>query len=454
LLDRDCRVARRFANPTLAIRCGIRRPHWSAATVAVALLGGATSTSAQTPFGPSGAPPTSGAASPRVRGLYDPNAPTLGPAPSIAAGATAATFTPPVDRYGAVEFANSPARSVAAPAPIEGTEILARIDGQVILASDVNWQVDQMIATARTPVPPEQVAEARRMLSRQLVVGLIDTKLLYADFRRTAPAESLPQVEESVSEPFEEVELPRLMKVLKVNDRSKLEAVLKKHGTSLKDVERQFTERTIAGAWMQQRLPKPQPIAYEALLAYYQDHVKEYEFEAKVTWEELMARFDRHGGDRDATWRALCDMGNEVWNAAQANPGLRGPVFAAVAKAKSQGVTAASGGIHENMTLGALRCDAINHALATLEIGQMSDGIESDWGFHIVRVLKRSEAGRVPFTEAQAGIRKTLEAEQRTALLEAELKKLRSTAKVWTAFDGDLSGPRLSELLNEGNRRR
>jgi hypothetical protein len=257
-----------------------------------------------------------------------------------------------------------------------------------------------------------------------------------------------------VAKPFEEVEVPRLIGLLKVNDRSDLDAALKKHGTSLKDVERQFTERTIAGEWMRQRMPKPQPIAHEALLAYYQDHLKEYEYDAHVTWEELMARFDRHGGDRDATWRALCAMGNEVWNTAQANPGLRGPVFAAVAKAQSHGVTAAAGGIHAKTTLGALRCDAINQQLATLQIGQMSDGIESEFGFHIVRVLERTEAGRVPFTEAQADIRKALEAEQRTAMLEAELKKLRITARVWTTFDGELNGPRLAEMLNEGQRRR
>ena len=188
-------------------------------------------------------------------------------------------------------------------------------------------------------------------------------------------------------------------------------------------------------------MPKPQPITYEALLAYYQDHLKEYEFPAQVKWEELMVRFDRCGGDRNEAWRQLCEMGNEVWQTAAANPGLRGPVFAAVAKAKSHGVTAAKGGFHDWTTLGALKCEDMNNALATLAVGQMSDGIESDKGFHIVRVLERKEAGRTPFTDAQADDPQA--AGRRAAArppLEAELKK--------TALDG----PRVDDLRRRTER--
>ena len=93
-----------------------------------------------------------------------------------------------------------------------------------------------------------------------------------------------------------------------------MKPLLKKSGTSLKDVQRQFTEKTVAGEWLRQRMPKPKPITHEEMLAYYQDHLKEYEFPRRCEWEELMVRFDRCGGDRDAAWQALAEMGNEVWH--------------------------------------------------------------------------------------------------------------------------------------------
>jgi hypothetical protein len=405
--------------------------------------------------------PPAGAPNPSVsgvRGLYDPKAMPSGPAGIEAA--PAATFASPQTPYDLVADPSQvmPAQSAlpsgVAPVPIEGAEIVARVDGQVILASDVLWQVRQLIKMARSPIPPEHMAEAEQMLTRQLVMGLIDTKLLYADFRRTVPPENMPKVEESLAAPFETVEIPRLMGMLKLENRRDLESALAKSGTSLREVQRQFNEKTIAGEWLRQRIPKPQPITYEELLAYYQDHLKEYEFPAQARWEELMVRFDRVNGDRAEAWRQICAMGNDVWQIAIANPALRGPVFAKVAKERSQGVTASEGGLHDWTNLGDLRCEAINEALTTLAVGQMSDGLESEQGFHIVRVLERKQAGRTPFTEAQAAIRKSLEDEQKSTLLEGELIKLRATARAWTIFDGELNGAQLNEALQQNAAKR
>jgi hypothetical protein len=409
----------------------------------------------------------------RVRGLYDPAAqPPIPSGPIGAEAAPSATFSPPAPSTSVASLIGGdeslpdgapPAADAPQPItptlqpkaqPIEGSEIIARVDGEVILASDVLWQVRQLIKMARQPIPPEHVAEAETMLTQNLMMGMLDTKLLYADFRRTVPAENLPKISESLDEPFRESEIPRLIGMLKLQNQAELEAVLESSGTSLKDVQRQFVEKQIASKWLQEKAPRPNPITYEQLKAYYDDHLKEYEFEPKVQWEELMVRFDRCGGNRDVAWQQLCEMGNSVWQAAQANPDLRGPAFGAVARAKSHGFTAAQGGLHEWTTPGSLRCEALNEALNTLAVGQMSSGIESELGFHIVRVLERKPGGRVPFTEAQADIRKLLEGEQKVTLVESELTRLRKGARVWTLFHGDLSGPQFAELLDEQSQRR
>ncbi|RIK79774.1 MAG: hypothetical protein DCC67_10085 [Planctomycetota bacterium] len=352
-----------------------------------------------------------------------------------------------------------PAEAAAPPADaklIEGGEIIARVGDQVILASDVMWQVDRILemqlakmGKTLADVPAEQLATYRQQIMRGMVMQLIDTKLVFAEFTRTVPPENMAKIEEAIAGPFEESEIPRLMKIFGVSDRAQLEATLKRAGISLKDVQRQFVERTVAGEWLRQQTPKPQPISHEAMLAYYQDHLKEYEYPAQVRWEELMVRFDRMGGDRTAAWQALGAMGNEVWGKAAANPSLRGPVFGEIAKARSHGFTASEGGLHDWTTLGALKCEELNAALATLAIGQMSNRIESETGFHIVRVLERKAAGRKPFTEAQAEIVETLQAEQKEALHQAQLAKIRRNARVWTIFDGELSGPRLAEALGD-----
>lgn len=371
-------------------------------------------------------------------------------------GAPAATFIAPgaiTDENGVKSTVTSSSTLPSDARPIEGSEIVARVEDHVVLASDVLWQVNQMIKMSGQQVPAAQLPQVQQMLMQKLVMQLIDTKLLFADFRRTVPAENLGKVHESIAEPFEEIEVPKLIKMFGVKDRTELEAALKPSGASLKEVQRQFTEKTVAQEWIRQKMPKPKPISHEELLAYYQDHVKEYEYPSQVRWEELMVRFDRVEGGRDGAWKALAEMGNEVWSQVVANPGIRGPVFAGIAKERSHGFTADKGGVHDWTTYGSLKCEEINEALATLEVGQLSPGIESEYGFHIVRVLERKLAGRTPFTEAQAKIRETLEAEQKESLLNDELVKLRKNARVWTIWHGEINGPRLAELLGDRQKR-
>ena len=414
-------------------------------------------------FAPPPVPPTTGGptAPSAVRGIQDTADPLASPAmPTGAAGVPAATFVAPSQ-------ATSPQNNVFEPPivptdaqPIAGSEIVARVEDQVILASDVMWQVQRMIAMSEkqkgVKVPDDQRANVERILLERMVLQLIDTKLLFADFRRTLPPENLKQVEKTLAEPFEASEIPKLLETYEAKDRVELNAALIKHGSSLKDVQRQYTEKMVAGEWLRQRMPKLKVVTHEEMLAYYQDHLKEYEYPGSIKWEELMVRFDRFSGSpaeqRQAAWQQLAAMGNEVWAVVAITPGLRGPVFANVAKTKSHGFTAAEGGIQET-TPGSLMCEELNEALATLDLGRMSNCIESQQGFHLVRVLERKEPGRTPFTEAQAKIRELLENEQKEVLVTEELKKLRKTARVWTVFHGDVNGPKLSELLEDKQRR-
>ncbi len=415
---------------------------WVIGPIVVAWLFFTAAAHAQPAFAP---PPPPAAPQSAVRGIYNPNAAAPSPAAVLAPPRAQPTTTPNVEAA-----PTTPSTAL----PIEGGEIVARIDGQIVLASEVLWQVQQILKANQDRIPPDQVTQARRVLLRQQVMSLVDTKLLYADFLRTVPAENLPSIKKNLAKPFEASEVPRLIKMLEVEDRGALVELLESYGTSLDDVQRQFGERTIAGEWLRQRVPKPKQVTHEQMLTYYKEHAAEYEFEAKAKWEELMVRFERHNGDRATAWRTIAEMGNEIWQHVASNPNLRGPIFEEIAKEKSEGFTAQAGGQHDWTTLGALRSEKINEALFRLQVGQLSNIIESDLGFHIVRVLERHDAGRTPFTEAQAGIRDTLEKAQRPKLVEKEMIAIRQKSRVWTVFDGDLSGPQISEMLKRRQQRR
>ena len=114
-----------------------------------------------------------------------------------------------------------------------------------------------------------------------------------------------------------------------------------------------------------------------------------------------------------------------------------------MAKAKSDGFKAKEGGQHDWTTKGALKATAIDNALFTLQVGQMSPILESDEGFHIVRVLERQEAGRKAFKDVQPDIRDKLKEERFQAGIGEYLTKLRRDARVWTVFTGNTTADAL-----------
>ncbi len=412
------------------------------ATLVVVSIAG-TVASGQGPFS---APPPPQTAPSAVRGIAASSPQTITSPANVAPPTASPVTTPPTP---------SPITPTATsgPLPIEGGEIVARIDGQIVLASDVLWQVDQLIEANRDRIPPDQIKLAKRTLLRQQVLGLIDTKMLYADFRRKVPAENLPSITENLQKPFEEGEIPRLIKMLDIKDRNELVQVLEDSGTSLRDLRRQFNERTIAGEWLRQMTPKPKEVTHDQMLDYYSEHKADFEFPARVQWEEVMISFSRSNNDRTAAWQAITSLGNEVWQCVAKQPNLRGPIFTEIAKKESHGFTSQAGGQHDWTTQGALRSKAIDQQLFTLKVGQLSKVIESERGFHIIRVLDRNQAGRTPFTEAQADIRKALKKDQQKGLAMKEVAKLRKRSRVWTVFDGNLTGPQLSQKNTPKQRR-
>jgi parvulin-like peptidyl-prolyl isomerase len=121
-------------------------------------------------------------------------------------------------------------------------------------------------------------------------------------------------------------------------------------------------------------------------------------------------------------------MGNAVWNG-QAS-------FAEVARERSQGPTAAQGGLRDWTSRGSLTSEEMDAAIFTLPVGQMSRIIEGPTGFHIVRVVERHEPTTKPFTEAQVEIREKIRKRKVDEQVKAFVAKLRATTPVWTIFDG------------------
>ena len=318
----------------------------------------------------------------------------------------------------------------------EPGKIIAWVGDQSIQSGDIMPTIDQMLAPVLAKMSPEeirsqqaQIDEQKQKLLQQSLGNSIETKLLYLDFLRSLPDEKrkeiLPNITKRAEEQFYEKQLPDALKRAKLESAIELDLELRKFGSSLAAQRRMFVERILGQSVLGQKIEYEPEVTHQEILDYYREHTADYERPARARWEKLTVRFDRFQSKVEA-WAALAQMGNEV---------LRGAPLEAVARRSSQDPDAQEGGYHDWTTHGSLASDVLNQAIFSQPVGKLSERLEDQRGFHIVRVIEREDAGRVPFVDAQVDIKESIRKQKIRKQISDYVTKLRSEIPVWTIFD-------------------
>jgi PPIC-type PPIASE domain len=317
----------------------------------------------------------------------------------------------------------------------EDGKIVATVGTIPILAGDVRCMINQAIHGKMISAPPPGEEKAfYEAAMRPVLKQMVEMKLVVNDAKQTIPATALPKIEGEVNRDFDKTQIPKLMEDYHADNQHDLDEKLRAVGSSLDWERHSFFERNMFMGWRNQQVKEDQQIPLADVLGYYEQHLLDYEYPAQARWEELMVSFDQFP-DKAAAYAAIAQMGNRV---------MQGVPFAEVAKASSQGYTADKGGANDWTTQGSLACKALDESLFQLPVGSLSGIIESDHGFHIIRVVERKAAGKKSFEDTQGDIKKQLKEDNRKKQLEKYLAELHKKTPIHTVFDdqpGGLDGP-------------
>ena len=353
----------------------------------------------------------------------------------------------------------SPAARVGVPStpagvtPFEPGQTIARVGSEIILASEIpgiaslSHFAEQL--AKRSDLSPAQKDQARQQLAGQWdkvrvqLNSMIESKLLLSDLLRNVPAENVAKMREGIGQRFEEDALPSILKENELQTRAELEAKLRLAGSSIEEAKRNFVESQMSRGWLHENVKARGIVTHQQLLEYYQNHPEEFRIEGRARWEQLTMRKSQFSSKDDA-YMAVAALGNEV---------LGGRGFADVAKARSQGVTASSGGAHNWTTQGSLISKPLDEAIFALPVGSLSQIIEDDTGFHIVRVSEREDARQIPFSEAQSQIREKIKKQEEQQLIADFKQRVRERTPIWTVFDNPDELQQLSKLPSDVFRR-
>jgi len=364
--------------------------------------------------------------------------------------------------FATIAMAQQPMQTQPAPSSpqmLQAAQVIGRIGNEVILASDVMWEANLIISDNIDRIPPDQVEEARQSIMQNQLRSYIDTKLLYADFRRNAQGADMAAIRKQLEEPFfsgggsgdAPGTVPGLIKSLQVNSGEALEKRLTELGTSTAARMDAYVEKAIASQWMREKVKVDKPDHVE-LVEYYQDHIEDYSFPTQVKWEELKVSFTDEASKQAARTK-LAEAGNIAWQRVQQNPASGTPLFTDLAPKYSDAYNAQEGGLHDWTSQGALRDSSIDTALFTLPVGSLGPMIETDTSLHIVRVVERREAGATPFHELQDDIRGKIMDQSYQAQTRELITKLRRETRIWTVYTGDTTAEAFLQSSGDPSRR-
>jgi parvulin-like peptidyl-prolyl isomerase len=262
-------------------------------------------------------------------------------------------------------------------------------------------------------------AEQAEILTKTLS-NLVDQELLMQDALvklKQSGSKYLEKVKEAANKEFDR-QIKDNMKKTGLKTDEEFKVALDRQGISLDSMRKQVERSFIAQEYLRsQILPAIEhQVAHPQILEYYQKHPEQFQVPDSVEWQDIFIDAGKHTSKDEARYFAQ-QLANKL---------QQGQDFAQFSK-YDDGDSVLRKGMGYGTKRGEIQPPEAEPILFKLKDGEVGPLIEMDNGFHVIRLVKRTQAGQLPFDDkAQNQIRDKLRAEifgQESKRIMAELRR-------------------------------
>jgi parvulin-like peptidyl-prolyl isomerase len=287
-------------------------------------------------------------------------------------------------------------------------EIVAVVDGEIITRSEFEEEEQALLAEAYRRFTGAELDRQVEAIRAQVLTQMIDRKVL---MHRAARLFDLSG--------YEQVLLDQFKKDNSIDSDQELERLLAAEGMTVGDVRRRLIEQVAPQEVIRAEVGNRVASSPAEIEEYYEQNKEMFRIKAEYTLREIVIRAGEE--DREEK-RALAGQILEQARAESAD-------FAALAREHSEAGTAEGGGSLGAIVAGDLSPE-LEKAAREMQIGSVSDLLEMEYGFHILRLEDRKEAGLQELEEVREKIRIFLENTQYVEKMNAFLKKARDESDI------------------------
>jgi parvulin-like peptidyl-prolyl isomerase len=287
-------------------------------------------------------------------------------------------------------------------------EIVAWVNGDIITMSEMEREEQAMVAEAYRRYTGDELDESVQRMRAGLLVEMIDRKILLD--RAKAMFTDLEGIKDAYFQGFKESQ--------GVTSDAEFESMLQQEGLTIESFKLRLLEMYAPEEVLRYEVGNRISVSDAEVEAFYKENPQRFVLDDVVTVREIVLL-----ADTDAKKDAKRAEAEQVVERARA-----GEDFAELAKEISEAGTKAEGGM-----LGELKRGDLSEQLETvafgLETDQVSDPIETRYGFHILKVEESVVGERILLDDAREGLREFLEDQKYEEDLEVFRKKMRAEAE-------------------------
>lgn len=296
----------------------------------------------------------------------------------------------------------------AKPVPAQLPDVLARVNGEAVSKAEFDRAVAALEARNGGPVPAQQ----RDRILRDVLDQIVSYKLLTQESKARQIAATDSEVDERMKEIQAQFPSEDAFKQMLTSRNTTVEQV---RG----DIRQDLTvQKLITGAIADKVAVTP-----EQVKDFYARNPDQFKQPERVRASHILITVPKDA--EPAAKNAARTKAAGILKDAKA-----GKDFAALAKEHSQDPGSAQNGGDLGFFQQGQMVGPFNDAAFTLAPGQISDLVETEFGFHIIKVAEKQAARTVPLEEVRPRLEQYLERMNREQQTEAFVNGLRTKGKI------------------------
>ena len=299
----------------------------------------------------------------------------------------------------------------AAPAPAVQAQVdpvVVVVNGAKLYESDLKWQMETI---KRHSPGPGQSSEATLDTRKTALSELIGYELLYQDSLSLDIKDVDKQVEDMIASA-----------VKQFGSQEKLEEQLAKDSLTLDRVRKALRKNLLIQAEIEKRIAPKVTVTEADLQAYYEANKDQLKHDGMVAARHILIKFPDNVTEeqKKAALDKIQGLRKQL---------VEGKDFAEMAKVNSDCPSKERGGDLGYFPKGAM-VPEFEQAAFSLKEGELSEVVETPYGYHLIQVYGKKPAGVLPLAEVRPQLERDLKQRKIWDAVNTEMKKLEGTAKI------------------------